>query len=277
MATTNQANNDEVYILQRNALASTRLNFQQYQWKCALGYNIHPSIPISQTSTIADIGCGTGLWLLEVADSLPHATLIGFDNNLSQAPPQAWLPENIHLRQWDMMTEIPEGLEGTFDFIHMRLLICAAEDSVAPLVQNVMRLLKPGGWMQWDELDWQSPSVKDAAGKDGHEDSAMAKIGQRMKERASHDWVVNMDSMLTKSGFVNVERFSILNEKKMWKFFTDILIMVWEEILAGLKGSQQFGGAEKIVRGMAAEASQGMALDLPMHVTIAKKPELPES
>lgn len=276
MATASQTDNDEIYILQRNALASTRLNFQQYLWQRALDYNIHPLVPISQTSRIADIGCGTGLWLLEVSDLLPNATLVGFDNNISQAPPQAWLPKNVELRQWDMMTEIPEGFEGTFDFIHMRLLILAAEDNVQPLVQNVMKLLKPGGWMQWDELDWQRPSVKDAAGQGGHENSALAKIGQLMKERASHDWVVNMDEMLMKSGFENVQRHSILNDKKMWKFATDLTIVLWEEILAGLKGSQQFGSYEKVVRGMSAEAGKGMALDLPMHVTLAKKAELSE-
>ena len=44
-----------------------RLNFQHYLWKETLGYSLHPSIqPLTQASTIADVGTGTGYVLFSV-------------------------------------------------------------------------------------------------------------------------------------------------------------------------------------------------------------------
>lgn len=49
------------YRLNRDVLASTRLNLQHYIWKEALGCILHPSIKLSGSDIrIADVGTGTG-------------------------------------------------------------------------------------------------------------------------------------------------------------------------------------------------------------------------
>lgn len=49
------------YRLNRDVLASTRLNLQHYIWKESMGYIIHPSISLLNSNVfIADIGTGTG-------------------------------------------------------------------------------------------------------------------------------------------------------------------------------------------------------------------------
>lgn len=49
------------YFLNRDVVASTRLNAQHYMFKEALGYNLHPLISIhEENGKIAEVGTGTG-------------------------------------------------------------------------------------------------------------------------------------------------------------------------------------------------------------------------
>lgn len=49
------------YRLNRDVLASTRLNLQHYIWKESMGYILHPSIKLPDSNvSIADVGTGTG-------------------------------------------------------------------------------------------------------------------------------------------------------------------------------------------------------------------------
>ena len=43
---------------------------------------------------------------------------------------------------------------GQYDVVHRRLIFTVMRDEDArPLIRNLTRLLKPGGWLQWDELN----------------------------------------------------------------------------------------------------------------------------
>ena len=64
------------YLLPRNATESERLNLQHKIFESSLGYLIHPFIlqHVETPNTvvaIADIGCGTGVWLREAAKVFP--------------------------------------------------------------------------------------------------------------------------------------------------------------------------------------------------------------
>ncbi len=60
---------------------------------------------------IADIGTGTGIWLLDLSDSLPSSIqLDGFDIDLSQCPPRPWLPPNVSMRNLNIHDETPEDM-----------------------------------------------------------------------------------------------------------------------------------------------------------------------
>ena len=106
----------------------SRLNLQHYLWKQHFGYLTHPNIDClrGENIKIADVGTGTGIWLLDLSESLPASVqLHGFDVNLSQVPPKQWLPPNVSMRELNIYEEIPDdlleqygiirGLEGTCD------------------------------------------------------------------------------------------------------------------------------------------------------------------
>lgn len=62
MSNTSNANRaTDPYRLNRDVLASTRLNLQHYIWKESMGYILHPSVKLPSSSiAIADVGTGTG-------------------------------------------------------------------------------------------------------------------------------------------------------------------------------------------------------------------------
>ena len=137
-------------------MASTRLNSQHYIWTQELGFNLHPSIPLPQKqldARIADVATGTGVWLLEIAREYPKIQCVGLDISLTQCPPEQWLPQNVTLQQWDMFQDPPPHLFGTFDIVHVRLVLLVIDKDPLPTIRNLTKLLKPGGWIQWDEID----------------------------------------------------------------------------------------------------------------------------
>ncbi|GKZ63371.1 hypothetical protein AnigIFM49718_011444 [Aspergillus niger] len=146
---------------QHNLIQQTFLNNQL----------IHPSIPLSSLKGgIADIGCGTGIWLQEVAQCLlsldsdngtlasasPTTTtlpsLVGFDLNA------AAFPENptpgIHLVQHDCTKPFDARYHGQFDLVNIRGLAYAiTEEKLSRALDNALLLLRPGGYLQWTESE----------------------------------------------------------------------------------------------------------------------------
>ncbi len=117
-----------------------------------LGFLIHPKIQItSATLKIADIGTGTGIWLLDVAKTLPSTCqLTGFDVTSSAFPPPQSLPPNVTFRIQDMLQPFPATDVGTYDMVAVRFVsVATTRSDWAHTIENLVTLLKPGGWLQW--------------------------------------------------------------------------------------------------------------------------------
>ena len=108
-----------------------------------LGYNLHPHIPrISEGAKVADVATGTALWLCEVAREYPGAICEGFDLQLEQAPPAAWLPNNVTLYKWNIYDAPPSDLIERYDIVHVRLISIVIKDGdPTPIVRNLKQLL----------------------------------------------------------------------------------------------------------------------------------------
>ncbi|KAF7896625.1 uncharacterized protein EAF01_009028 [Botrytis porri] len=150
---------EQEYVLERSPLGSSRLYVQHWLWQRLVGHLLHPSIPIREDIKIADIACGTGIWLIdlakELAKSKANAQLDGFDISTSQYPNSALLPPNVKLDIMDIFKPVPERLRGQYDVVHISLLCVVIPDGDPRYVlDNVLTLLKPGGYIQWKEVDF---------------------------------------------------------------------------------------------------------------------------
>ncbi|KAK4211175.1 S-adenosyl-L-methionine-dependent methyltransferase [Rhypophila decipiens] len=92
---------------------------------------------------ILDMGTGSGIWAMDVADTYPSAAVVGVD----LAPTQpSMIPPNVHFEIDDIEKDwlYPRN---HFDFIHGRELIMAIRDWPR-LVRQAYNHLKPGGYLQ---------------------------------------------------------------------------------------------------------------------------------
>ncbi|KAB5566351.1 S-adenosyl-L-methionine-dependent methyltransferase [Coniochaeta sp. 2T2.1] len=104
-----------------------------------------------------DLGTGTGIWVIEVGEAYPNATITGLD--LSPIQPN-YVPENVHFFVDDFEEEWLDP-ESTFDFIHIRHTIHSIRDR-ATLLSRAYRHLKPGGYLEIQELHY-SPQCDDSS------------------------------------------------------------------------------------------------------------------
>lgn len=154
----------EQYPLNRDALASARLNLQHQLWIDGLGYLLHPKITIPEHAMIADVGCGTGIWSLSLAKQLEQtcrgASIEAFDLSLAQTLPKEWSPSDVSYQQMNIFDPLPEKLIGRYDIVHVRLFLLVVEKGdPMPLLRQLFKLLKPGGFLQWQEYDPKSDKI----------------------------------------------------------------------------------------------------------------------
>jgi SAM-dependent methyltransferase len=117
-----------------------------------LGFLVHPHIPHSSPGLrIADIAAGTGIWLLDLAKTLPPTcTFTGFDITQSTFPPRDTWPGNVTFKIQDMLSPFPEEELGSYDLVAVRFISSATTRSEwRRAIVNLVTLLKPGGWLQW--------------------------------------------------------------------------------------------------------------------------------
>ena len=75
------------YALPRDMEEINRLDFQHYMLRYAL-QGLYAA-PLKNPTTILDVGTGTGRWAMDMAQTFPHAKVIGLDVNPPPADEQA--------------------------------------------------------------------------------------------------------------------------------------------------------------------------------------------
>jgi len=110
---------------------------------------------------IVDVGCGTGEWVIEVAEEFPTAYVYGLD--LSPIQP-TYVPDNAEFIVTDISEGMPDFDDGRTDVVHSRFCISAialirylhagiTRDQWPVYLQEILRILKPNdGWAQMIEL-----------------------------------------------------------------------------------------------------------------------------
>ncbi|KAH7319071.1 hypothetical protein BKA65DRAFT_482595 [Rhexocercosporidium sp. MPI-PUGE-AT-0058] len=126
---------------------------------------IHPSIPKDRIVRIADIATGTGIWLQDLstilsktpASSNAPRQYVGFDISHDFFPKEH--SDDFSYVQHNVLRSFPDEHLGKYDLVHVRLLIAALKEDEIPIaLENVLELLAPGGYIQWDE--WDFPSIQ---------------------------------------------------------------------------------------------------------------------
>lgn len=109
-----------------------------------------PITPNWDQPRIMDVGCGTGIWAIDMADKYLSAEVLGLD--LVNIQPEK-IPPNLRFRV-PRDYESPWSLgEDSWDLIHLRMA-SGSVSSWPELYQKIFTHLKPGyGWIEQVEID----------------------------------------------------------------------------------------------------------------------------
>ncbi|KAK6360203.1 hypothetical protein TWF730_006353 [Orbilia blumenaviensis] len=133
-----------------------RLNTQHNSSVENFGHLLPPAIPDHESlKAVADIATGTGIWLTQLAESLPSTVkLDGFDITDRLFPDASTLPENVSFSILNVLEPVPEHLYEKYDLVHIRgLCLVLKTGEWDGVVKNIAKLIKPGGYLVWEDTN----------------------------------------------------------------------------------------------------------------------------
>jgi hypothetical protein len=142
-----------------------RLTIQHDIMKAGYGNLILAPLNLAQTDLrILDSATANGLWLNDVSPLLlPSSTMIGTDINPNLFPSEPL--ERIHYQVQDITKPWPKGWTNDFDLVHSRVGLAGCGPFPIELaVKNMVSLVKPGGWIQLDEMDLEEQEAQAGIG-----------------------------------------------------------------------------------------------------------------
>lgn len=142
------------YPLPNDETEQARMDLLHHIWRMMLGGELLRRMPPNLQSVL-DIGTGTGLWAVDMADECPEAIVTGTD--LSPIQP-GWIPPNCRFYVDDAESD---WTYESLDLIHGRSLGGSIADWPR-FYRQCFDTLRPGGYLEMQEHDaWISTIEQD--------------------------------------------------------------------------------------------------------------------
>jgi trans-aconitate methyltransferase len=139
--------NGRRYPIPNDEREQDRLDLQHHIYSMLLEGELYTAPLESAPRRVLDVGTGTGIWAMDLADRFPDCQIIGSD--LSAIQPTI-VPQNLQFEIDDCEQEWLYS--QPFDFIHMRSLGGSIADW-PKLLRRAYDNLVPGGWLQVTEFE----------------------------------------------------------------------------------------------------------------------------
>ncbi|KAL1920833.1 uncharacterized protein VTP21DRAFT_11468 [Calcarisporiella thermophila] len=143
------------YLLPNDYEELDRLIMRHYGFRSLhAGYNF--LAPVKDTlvngAMVLDAGCGPGTWTMDMATDFPKSHFIGID--VSPVFPHQIVPGNCRFQLANLIKGLPFADE-TFDYVFQRCVHFGLVKSEWPgVIQELLRVLKPGGYLEIVEADY---------------------------------------------------------------------------------------------------------------------------
>ncbi|KAJ7685451.1 S-adenosyl-L-methionine-dependent methyltransferase [Mycena polygramma] len=202
------------YALPTDGVERQRLLLQHHTLKSLFENRILLApVSLDRSDKMLEIGTGPGLWVMDFATTLdPSVPIVAVDIESRLFPTAP--PKNIEFRVESVMN-LPAEWSDTFSFVHQRLLILALQEPQWHKdVQEIYRVLRPGGWVQLAECTpWHEGKYP---GKPCME--KLTAIYRRVAEARGLyvDCAYHIPKMLEEAGFVEIQSESRMQLMGKW-------------------------------------------------------------
>jgi SAM-dependent methyltransferase len=185
------------YPIPNDEIEQDRMDLLHHIWRTMLGGELLHKKPPSPPQLVLDVGTGTGIWAIDIADEYPEAKVIGTD--ISPIQPQ-WVPPNCHFYVDDAEAD---WTYDNVDLVHGRSLAGSLGDWPRFYRQS-FESLKPGGRIEMQEHETWISTVKDTTPPWTAEwnvslNRASEMFGKKFPRTSQHaEW-------MQEAGFVDIE------------------------------------------------------------------------
>ncbi|KAN0116888.1 S-adenosyl-L-methionine-dependent methyltransferase [Hyaloscypha variabilis] len=188
------------YYAPNDEAENDRLDMHHHLATLLLKGRLHVAPIGANPQRILDVGCGTGIWAIDMGDEYPSAQIVGVD--LSPTQPSL-VPPNVQFEIDDV--EGDWTYNTPFDFIHTRFMV-ASIVNWPKLVKQTFTHLKPGGWCEFKDWDFTLHSTDNSLPPD----SNILKYHQLLFKASDimhRDWKpgAHLKKWVEEAGFENVE------------------------------------------------------------------------
>lgn len=227
--------------------STAHLDLQHFLCQSTAGHHLlgprllRPARPHEEDSgplRIADLGCGNGAWLCDLHDQFletgaPGVQLDGYDLDPSRFPAPEFLPAAVRLRPLDPRKPPEPALEGVYDVVHLRAFAGARpRTDAAPLLSTVLALLKPGGYLQWEEARADDLVVEaPATGAPSDACRAIARLFKANQQHTHHQHgpdCARLDQLVLDHGFDDVLLKAFSGRRPDGRAWTADFLRAWE-------------------------------------------------
>ncbi len=123
----------------------------------ALGCLINNMVRMQEVSTALDVGCSEGSWVLDVARQYPRLHVTGIDMDERALDDSTRFVRfngisNVTFRRMDATASL-EFENNTFDLVHMRTAQFLYDSRFDGIMNELTRVLRPGGWLNLIEFE----------------------------------------------------------------------------------------------------------------------------
>ena len=245
---------------------------------------MHPSITsrLSESPTIADVGTGTGTFLLQLAKLYPKASLRGFDISQEMFPSPESLPANVQLGIMNIKEPPPPEEHNRYDIVHVRFIMAAMNPGDwDPAVRNLTHLLKPGGALQWEEANLSDMQYR----RETMNLSVSAArfiasyLREALMEKISSGWST-LPQIMTNQGFLDVDEDIVSSDRivETRQASTANLtgaLLLWARLMSerGAPASLKTDELNRLEARVDGEIRCGCYLRYDVHIALGFKPE----